>query len=141
ATLGVMLLGLLLEVWPNPHYAAPATAAIYAVILQGLRHLRAWPPRRSATGSLLAWSVPVVLITLLCVHYRWYVEMTPDYKPRLATEIQLEQIPGRHLVIVRYHANHEVDHEWVYNRADIDNAKVVWARDMGRENNLELIRY
>jgi hypothetical protein len=31
--------------------------------------------------------------------------------------------------------------EWVYNTADIDNSKVVWARDMDEAENLELIRY
>jgi len=31
--------------------------------------------------------------------------------------------------------------EWVYNQADIDNAKIVWARDMGPTDNVELIRY
>jgi hypothetical protein len=30
--------------------------------------------------------------------------------------------------------------ELVYNDADIDHARIVWARDMGRDN-LELIRY
>jgi len=31
--------------------------------------------------------------------------------------------------------------EWVYNEADIDNAKVIWARDMGASSNEELITY
>jgi hypothetical protein len=31
--------------------------------------------------------------------------------------------------------------EWVYNSADIDGSKVVWARDMGREKNQELLQY
>jgi hypothetical protein len=31
--------------------------------------------------------------------------------------------------------------EWVYNAADIDAAKAVWARDMGTADNEELIRY
>jgi hypothetical protein len=31
--------------------------------------------------------------------------------------------------------------EWVYNAADIDGAKVVWARDMDLRNNAELLRY
>jgi hypothetical protein len=32
-------------------------------------------------------------------------------------------------------------HEWVYNLADIDHQKVVWARDMGPEQNQEILRY
>ena len=31
--------------------------------------------------------------------------------------------------------------EWVYNGADIDHAKIVWARDMGNDQNEELLRY
>ena len=31
--------------------------------------------------------------------------------------------------------------EWVYNSPDIDHAGVVFARDMGREKNEELIRH
>ena len=29
----------------------------------------------------------------------------------------------------------------VFNAADIDNSKVIWARDMSEAENLELIRY
>lgn len=31
--------------------------------------------------------------------------------------------------------------EWVYNEADIDGAKVVWAREMDRAHNSKLLRY
>ena len=51
------------------------------------------------------------------------------------------RLPGDQLVIVRYNQYHNTDNEWVYNRADIDSAKVVWARDMGDSGNAELIRY
>ena len=30
-------------------------------------------------------------------------------------------------------------YEWVYNSANIDSSKVVWARDMGSARNQELI--
>src|SRR6267143_1131112 len=53
----------------------------------------------------------------------------------------VENLPGRHLVIVRYGPDHDLDQEWVYNAADIDGAKVVWARDMGDWRNEELLQY
>ena len=31
--------------------------------------------------------------------------------------------------------------EWIFNAADIDAAKVVWARDMGTAANRELLDY
>ncbi len=42
---------------------------------------------------------------------------------------------------MRYQPDHEILEEWVYNEADIDASKVVWARDMGAANNQELIDY
>jgi hypothetical protein len=42
---------------------------------------------------------------------------------------------------VHYTRDHEPFYEWVYNAADIDAAKVVWARDMGLARNQYLIRY
>ena len=49
--------------------------------------------------------------------------------------------PGQHVVIVRYTSARPNSKEWVYNLADIDSTKVVWARDMGREANAELLNY
>jgi hypothetical protein len=54
---------------------------------------------------------------------------------------QLRNIPGRQLVIVAYGPGHNLDHEWVYNAADIDAAKVAWARDVGDSGNQELLNY
>ena len=55
---------------------------------------------------------------------------------------KLEQYPGRQLVIVHYNAGHEAAFdEWVYNGADLDSAKVIWARDMGPAKNEALIKY
>jgi len=42
---------------------------------------------------------------------------------------------------VRYGPDHASLADWVYNEADIDHAKVVWARDMGPAENGELIKY
>ncbi len=37
--------------------------------------------------------------------------------------------------------HHKVIFDWVYNGADIDSEKVVWAREMGPDQDAELIRY
>ena len=44
-------------------------------------------------------------------------------------------------MLVRYSPGHDPLADWVYNGADIDGQKVVWARDMGADNNEELLHY
>ena len=58
---------------------------------------------------------------------------------RIATE--LEKMPGKQLVIVRYSAKHDANAEWVYNRADIDDSKIVWARDIPSVDLAPLLTY
>jgi hypothetical protein len=48
---------------------------------------------------------------------------------RKPIEQQLSAIPGQHLVLVRYEKDHNSGEEYVYNDADIDHAKIVWARE------------
>ena len=70
----------------------------------------------------------------------WYYTR-PGNVERARILEKLESQPGRHLAIVRYRPNHDYFEEWVYNRADIDGAKVVWARDMDTSENRELLQY
>lgn len=60
-------------------------------------------------------------------------------RARVANE--LDGLPGKHLVLVRYTATHQPGDEWVYNEADPDHAKTVWAREMDPQQNQELLRY
>ena len=71
----------------------------------------------------------------------WY--HTPDGNVGRARVLaNLSAMDGKHLAIVRYGPDHKaVMNEWVYNRADIDAAKVVWARDMDPAENRELLEY
>jgi hypothetical protein len=61
--------------------------------------------------------------------------------PRARMLRSLLSDPGQDLIIVRYASFHQPDPEWVYNAADIDASKVVWARDMGKQGNQELLQY
>jgi hypothetical protein len=54
---------------------------------------------------------------------------------------ELERDGGHHLVIVRYGPKHSKQNEWVYNEADIDSAKVVWAREIDAAENRKLLEY
>jgi hypothetical protein len=49
---------------------------------------------------------------------------------RRPVEQQLAARPGEHLVLVRYSTGHNSGEEYVYNKADIDRAKTVWAREI-----------
>ena len=150
--LGVFVLGLIPETWTLPHYFAPATALLYLILLQCMRHMRFWAGRRSGKGlaavrMIVAVSCCVIVLRVCAVTTHTAIE--PAWPrgnlDRAALVDLLDHRPGQHLVIVRYQPKygvaHNVDHEWVSNRADIDSAKVVWARDMGEQKNQELLQY
>jgi hypothetical protein len=65
-----------------------------------------------------------------------------DGSERARILAQATSLPGRHLILIRYGPDHEIlAPEWVYNEAEVDRAKVVWARDMGTTANQEVIQY
>jgi hypothetical protein len=60
---------------------------------------------------------------------------------RAQIERDMRQIGDLNLIFVRYDATHDPNQEWVYNGSDLFNAPVLWARDMGVEQNKTLIGY
>ncbi len=50
-----------------------------------------------------------------------------------------EKRGGEHLVIVRYGAKHNPHIEWVQNEADLENARVVWARELSPDRAKSLV--
>jgi hypothetical protein len=60
---------------------------------------------------------------------------------RISVKQELDRAPGDLLVFVRYAPQHIFQEEWVWNAADIDRARVVWARDLGPEENAKLLAH
>lgn len=151
----VTSIGFLAPAWFNSHYAAPVAGLLYAAMLQGLRHLRwcRWRGRR--TGLMLARAVPLICALMIPVRLlarplhinmqtSWrmtWSSAAPGLYDRVRVLQRLEALPGQQLVIVRYKPDHDYHTEWVYNDANIDAAKVVWAREMDLQHNRELLNY
>ncbi len=154
----LMMLGLTLQIWPaHGHYAAPAAGAVLLILLQALRQLRSNPAlnwkwfnpawfSRAIVFAVFLWMLVPISDRLWNPYgfenYRVSDRTSvPKEIDRARIEAQLSRMPGQHLVIVHYSRRDVPSVEWVYNRADIDNSKVVWARDMGPAENQELLRY
>ncbi len=142
------LLGLSVETWTMPHYFAPATGLLYLVLLQCLRHLRLWHWHDRQAGLALVRAIVVIACAMIVVRVAAvaaHAQIEPAWPrgnlDRVEITRELERAPGQHLVLVRYGPHHNVDWEWVYNSADIDGAKIVWARDMGERDNQEMLDY
>jgi hypothetical protein len=63
-----------------------------------------------------------------------------DPEGRIAIGDRLAAAPGSQLVFVRYRPQHGPT-EWIHNAADIDGARVVWALDLGADEDAKLMRY
>lgn len=130
--------GMLSIVYFFPHYSAPLTAVVFALVVQAMRHLRQWQAWGRPVGVGLT---RVVMLAVLAnvPYYAWTQARHPAAAEswsagRARIVHQLNATPGRHLVIVRYRPDHWLGHEWVYNAADIDAARIVWAREIpGRD--------
>jgi len=155
----VLMPGMAIEIYLIPHYLAPFTALFYAIGLQAMRHLRVWKPEGRQVGLAsvrLTVAVCVLMAGMRLVSgplhltpsewppkdwlWQWY---GPGYCGIQRAQLQagLERLPGDQLVIVRYSPAHYMFNEWVYNAADIDSSKVIWAQEMDTASNLELIHY
>jgi len=143
----VMAAALAVETRTLAHYFSPATGALYILLMQGLRHLWQWR-RPAGIGPAIVRAVPLLACSMIALRVIAAAAHIPIEAPwprgnleRAAILRQLDQMQGGQLVFVRYGPDHDVHQEWVWNQADIDHAKVVWARDMGEDANEELLRY
>jgi len=137
-------LGLLAVVYFEYHYAAPLTAVVMVLVVQAVRHLRQWTWGRRPIGIGLSRAIvlaAIVNVAILTSATARHPSVQPWIFSRAQMIAQLNKLPGYHLVIVRYSPQHPPYAEWVYNRADIDHAKIVWAREIPGVNIQPLLDY
>lgn len=132
-TMALFALGVNFYPFFEPHFIAAETCLFVLVSIIGLQRLNQW----NGAGRL---------IILLCfAHFVfWYGKSffdQPIPDRRSAVNRQLARTPGKQLVFVRYWPQHIFQNEWVYNQADIDHARVVWARDLGSAEDQKLLHY
>jgi len=133
-------------VWSNAHYAAPVICIVILAYLQALRRLRLMKWRSRCWGAILArTSVLLLLVDTTtavvrkqCDTFFWTCQGDIS---RLTIQRKLAALPGKHLVMVRYGDDHNVHDDWVFNGAEIDSAKVIWAREISAKQDAKLFDY
>jgi len=138
--------GYCLVVWPGPHYLAPAAGAWFALLAQSIRHLRTMSIFGRPIGAALSRAVLLALVFDVSQLVQQRISDPLGWggwglADRAELQHKLESIPGKHVVLVRYGEGHSVHEEWVYNLANIDASKVIWARDLPGEVNDQLLKY
>src|ERR1700682_121182 len=146
ATIFIGALGVFAGICSFAHYAAPFTCVIVALLVQSIRHLRTVTVANWPLGRWLSRAAMLLLVieTIAyparhqCDPLAWTCQGEPS---RAAIQNHLSHEPGKHLIIVRYEPDHNIHDEWVYNGADIDAAKVLWARELDEPQNAKLLAY
>jgi hypothetical protein len=159
ATLMIFALGTNLFPYLLAHYLAAVTCLFVLVAVIGLRQITSISVRGTQVGGQIS---RVLLLLCGAQFLFWYgVHLlepagaplsllqyeTWDFInhagniPRVAVNRQFAAIPGKLLVFVHYAPNHIYQKEWVWNRASIDDSRIVFARDLGDEENAQLRKY
>jgi hypothetical protein len=148
-----VMLGLnLFQMVLYPYHLGPIVPALFAVIAQGSRHIYVLLSRTKPTrGLAFALLLPLCVATASTMKLAaadlgipltyWEHGAEAHGDARAYIQAWLSRRPGKQLVMVHYSSHHSPDQEWVYNGADIDHSKVVWAREMDAESDARLLRY
>jgi len=134
-----------------PAHSGPATILIVLAMVQCWRHMRVWKRQRG-----LGIAVSRLMIAGLCSaiilgnagraaesivpaeRLRHLAPLWESMYPakRLRDDViaRLEKIPGSHLVFVKYAPGHCFCEEWVFNLADLQSQRIVFARTYTTES-------
>jgi hypothetical protein len=136
--LGILVLFILViggETWFQTQYIAPILPLLVALVVSGAQFVIRNLPQRE-----FGWlAVTVALLTLMARGLLMGIPVPAWVVDKTAVTNFLQDQAGRHLVLVRYSVSHDPQNEWVYNSASLSEQRIVWARDLGREKNCDLL--
>jgi hypothetical protein len=126
-----------LSVFPfEPYYFAHLVPAVLILTIAGIKSLPAGSFTR-VVGLLL----PVgQLLAILVFVAKQSVAPSIGPNAREGIEARLRSLEGRHLVVVKDECS-PANWGFVYNDADVDASKIVWAKDLGPTDNSALLAY
>ena len=139
----------LLEGASTPHYISPATVMILAILVECCRYLNASHWR---IVPMLPAGMAVVLMLRIVTqsahlpytqklnYQSWCCRVEGNLRKARITE-ELSRKPGDHLVFVKAKTDENNLFQWVYNLAEIDQQRIIWARDLGDQRNAQLVQY
>jgi hypothetical protein len=131
------------------HYLGSVTCLFVLVSVVGLREIGRWSPE---AALLVLFLCAIHFVFWYGLHFwedeefarsmiryeTWDSINHQNPERRILVNQQLAEIPGQVLVFVRYSPQHIFQDEWVYNEASIDSARIIWARDLGAQENEKL---
>jgi hypothetical protein len=136
-------LGLAAEVAFLPHYFAPAIVLLFLIITAAVRDVSSRFPkgkiRNLATSALFCCIALSGVIRVM--HPLVRADSREFSAERDLVLARLNKEPGNLLVFVRYGPKHNIHNEWVFNDANIDESRIVWARSMPNGQDEELLDY
>jgi hypothetical protein len=147
ATVVLFVLGTNVYPYFFPHYLAAIACLFVLLAVAGAQRL-------NQRSNLYVWTLCFASFAfwfLVCSfkatdnlpinnYQSWNYINSGDPQGRAAVLQVLGAAPGAQLVFVHYSPSHRFE-EWIHNDADIDSAKVVWANDLGTEEDKKLLQY
>jgi hypothetical protein len=135
-----------------PYQLAAVVPVFFAVVAEGVRRIYAAVSALNGHRGLhVALMLPVCLILIYGMKQQaealniplayWERAAEPHRDARESIIAWLKAREKQHLVIVRYGPGHPPNQEWVYNKADVDGSKIVWARETTPEEDCRLLEY
>jgi len=132
-------LAFVLSYWHQPHYQAATLASFLALLVAGAQ----WLTDRGVRSVSVAVLAGLLAIGGSVLQADVFLAASANLRRfagnRAKALAHLSEFGGRHLVFVHKDVKESFHAEWVYNSADLADAPVVWAHDLGPEKNARLI--